>query len=546
MKNRAALIICILAGLVLVKPLFTQGFPETHDGQNHLARIANYYLAARQGQLPPRWAPNLDAGFGYPTLNFNYPLANLIALPMIAVNIPIEETLKAIILGAFIGGGVGMYLFSRLRFSNTASLISGILYMYTPYQLLNIYVRGNIGETLALALFPWVIYLLHQHIIKRSRLSYLALALVCSMFLLSHNLLALLSLPIFIAYTFSVFTPAQIRTLTAPAINALLIIAFFWIPALAEKSYIIIDQTPLNREFANHFPTFSQLVSSAWGYGYSLIGPVDGLSFQIGIFSILTIGLSIIILTLKQSRNIRWLYVFLAVFLLATVCMLSFTLPMWKAIPFLAYIQFPWRLLFFTSVSASIIAAWLIDTTPYRKVVIFICILYALHITSYAHPSSTFHFPDDHWFSFALTTTVLNENDPVWFSRNTSFSLFPDPHTLVISDAETTDISITSWTGTRHHYTIDTPTPTRVTEKTTYFPGWETSLDGSKIDLLDSAKENHGLISFVVPAGNSTIITRFTQKTPARVIGNSLTLLGLVSLLILPGRLTSLNQHKKV
>jgi len=58
-----------------------QGVPVTHDGHNHLVRFANYKIAVRELHFPPRLAPNLVNGYGYPVFNYNYPLANLISLP---------------------------------------------------------------------------------------------------------------------------------------------------------------------------------------------------------------------------------------------------------------------------------------------------------------------------------------------------------------------------------------------------------------------------------------------------------------------------------
>lgn len=55
-----------IAFLLLFKPYLHTGFPYTHDGENHLARFANYKLALKEGQFPPRWAPNLMNHSGYP------------------------------------------------------------------------------------------------------------------------------------------------------------------------------------------------------------------------------------------------------------------------------------------------------------------------------------------------------------------------------------------------------------------------------------------------------------------------------------------------
>ena len=50
-------------------PLFDllhSGLPITHDGQDHVARIANFYENLSDGNIIPRWAPNLNCGYGHP------------------------------------------------------------------------------------------------------------------------------------------------------------------------------------------------------------------------------------------------------------------------------------------------------------------------------------------------------------------------------------------------------------------------------------------------------------------------------------------------
>jgi hypothetical protein len=61
-------IIAVVAILTTGRVYLSSEFPYTHDGENHLARFANYKLALKQGQFPPRLAPNLLNGYSYPSL----------------------------------------------------------------------------------------------------------------------------------------------------------------------------------------------------------------------------------------------------------------------------------------------------------------------------------------------------------------------------------------------------------------------------------------------------------------------------------------------
>ncbi len=74
-KNRAFLLVFLLS-LIPLTSLLPNGLPVTHDGQDHIARIANFYSSLSEGNIVPRWAENLNWGFGHPVMMFLYPLSS--------------------------------------------------------------------------------------------------------------------------------------------------------------------------------------------------------------------------------------------------------------------------------------------------------------------------------------------------------------------------------------------------------------------------------------------------------------------------------------
>src|SRR5258708_2749738 len=88
------ILLIFFLSLFITRIYFHSGFPYTHDGENHLARFANYALAIREIQFPPRFAPNLFNHYGYPVFNFNYPLANILSLPFTFARFNYELTFK--------------------------------------------------------------------------------------------------------------------------------------------------------------------------------------------------------------------------------------------------------------------------------------------------------------------------------------------------------------------------------------------------------------------------------------------------------------------
>ena len=74
------LIVLVLIAALPLLPFLHPGLPITHDGADHVARIANFYQNLGEGNLIPRWAGNLNWGYGHPILMFLYPLPSHLAM----------------------------------------------------------------------------------------------------------------------------------------------------------------------------------------------------------------------------------------------------------------------------------------------------------------------------------------------------------------------------------------------------------------------------------------------------------------------------------
>lgn len=530
-KNRFPIFILTLLSLFVLKDMiFKTGFPDTHDGQNHLARMANYYLGLRQGQVPPRWAPNLEAGLGYTSLNFNYPLANLIAIPLIAVKLNVEVVLKLIYTLAIVSAGLGMYAYLSQRYSKSSALLGAGAYLVAPYQLANIYVRGNIGESLAFGALPWVLFFANKTINSKKYGTHFSISLIA--LLLSHNLIAVLALA-FITTLLLVDGKATNPKRLLPSLGvSLLAVSFFWLPALFEKKFTVLDTSPLNlNQLKLHFPSLDQLFGSAWDHGYSYAFAVDGIPLGLGLIAIFSACIAIPIQIVRKSKNL-FENIVLILFFLLIYLMNSNSEFLWNTFPITSIIQFPWRLLFFTTFLSAIITAMIAQYWNKTIIaVIIVVLLFSLSKTSLN--INNFHYPNEYWFSFPLNTTILNENDPIWYKRTEALN-FIDQHDAIIMTPDSSSTSqITAFNGSRHDYAISLASDSSVIEKTLYFPGWETKVDGKSIDLTETTDRYFGLINFDLKAGEHHVVTKFTQKTPWRIIGNLLSVLGIIGMIYL-------------
>src|SRR5258705_9027004 len=79
-KSRTYFSLIVLFSLLPLTGIFiTPKLLHTHDGLVHLPRIAAYFKALLDGQIPVRWAADLNYGYGMPLFNFMYQLPYFIA-----------------------------------------------------------------------------------------------------------------------------------------------------------------------------------------------------------------------------------------------------------------------------------------------------------------------------------------------------------------------------------------------------------------------------------------------------------------------------------
>lgn len=531
MKFRLSVLFILASILWVHSPLLKPGLPITHDSQMHIARFANYYLALKQGQYPPRLAPNLNNGFGYPVFNFNYPLANMLATPLIAANLPIEDTLKIITLLALMASGTGMYLLTSDRFGKKAGLLASLVYVFNPYQFTLIYVRGTIGETISFGILPWLLYAMKRVVREKNLPWMVGLIGIAVAFLLAHNIIVLFSVPLVLGYGLwlTYGSSRKFWRLIIPGLWAAGMSLFFWVPALAEKKWVTLDKVPLSRLYYQHFPTLNQLLAAPFAKGYSRPGPVDGISFHLGSIQILAVVLSLYLLFRKNGRP-RGVWPVLVGLAVGLYLMLPISRPVWELVPALWYVQFPWRLLFFFQIGAALLTGFVVYAFRLRTAwVALISLLIIILGRSYTNFEDRFSFPNEYWLTTGQTSSLSDENMPINFNKGHAYSLLTTAFAdLPVYASPAATINVETWTGSYRRYRVEAAAATIVAERTAYFPGWETKVDGVVKEISSDNPGFPGLISFEVPTGLHTIETRFTEKTPARTIGDWLTLVSLV------------------
>jgi len=525
--------------LFLLRSFFKAGFPETHDGQLYLARFANFFLAVQHHHFPIRWAPNLNYKFGYPVFLFNYYVPYILGLIPKSFGLDLEASFKVVIFFSLFIGGLFWYLLFNKVLSKRAGLAAGLIYIAAPYQMLDILVRCSIGEIVALGLLPFLFWSLYQLVTKPNRWHFFLTTLGLATFSLTHNIIFMFGFPVLFLYavflkinhqlTFKSFKPVVFSFLLAVGLTL-----FFWAPALMEKKYTNIDQLDqISFEYLNHFPTLKQLIYSPWGYGYSYLGDQDEMSFQIGpaqlIFSLVSIGWLLFDYKKTKKISFHWLF-FAGLFVGSIIFLLPVSVPVWKILPFVNYVQFPWRLLTFTTIAAAGLAAFLTEKIP--KASLILATISIIYVGFLSHPGGWFNHDDYFYYEFPFNTSIMDANTPKWFTLSLDQrENFGDRHVF-----DTSGLGIFRellWLTQKHVYQVNTNQSTQIFERTVYFPGWQVKVDGLPTTINYQDDRYPGVISFFVEAGDHLIESTFTEITPARLLGDITSLVSLFCLTIL-------------
>ncbi|MBT4004441.1 MAG: hypothetical protein HOF08_00145 [Candidatus Pacebacteria bacterium] len=537
--------LALILALLIAKPYFHAGIPYTHDGENHLARFANYKIAIREGQIPPRFAPNLMNHYGYPVFNYNYPLANILSLPFSFLKINYEVTFKLLSTIFIFAGLAGVYHWlNKLRTPYKAMLFGTAIYAASPFIWSTVLYRGNIGEIMAWGIFPWLLYLI-ESLRGSGKWAYTFKTVIMTLFLLSHNIAVMFGLPMIMIYALvrykkdSIFWMRFLSTIGF----AIALSLWFWLPAIAEKNLVTVGEVALINDFTKHFPSLKQLISSPMNFGFSIPGKIDSISFSLGITQLFTLVLSGVIIAKilinKKINSLEDSFKLLALFFIGAVLLIFFqlkiTAPIWELIPIALFIQFSWRLSLFLSVAFAGLGA-MIWPKINNKIRWFLVGILTLQLLSFSRmkPVDYFHRNNIDYDAFTQSTTVNNENLPKNFSYLDIADWQPTPK---IIDGQGDIIKVEYWTGSRRQYEISVKSAMTIAEPTMDFAGWETIVlfDGKKsiVDYIDNEQIEGRIAYRLEEPGKYEIRTQFSQKTWPRIVGNGVSIVALIISLVL-------------
>ena len=535
LKKHFGFILVFIVSLIPLFALLHPGLPLTHDGQDHIARIANFYLSLSEGNLIPRWAENLNWGYGHPILMFLYPLPSYVASGVHLLGFSFVDSFKIVLGLSFILSGIFMYLWLKEFLGELSASAGAILYMFAPYRFVDLYIRGAIGEHIAFVFPPLIcLFLLKLFSSKKFNSVYFVAASVSvAMLILAHNAVSLMFLPFIFLYILYLFWVSKKRNYLISSFVSIFLgfclAAFFWLPAYLEGKYTLRDIVT-GTITLDRFVNFQDLIYGPWVYGQ-----FGQFTVQVGILQWVSIAAVpfVAYFMFKKKDKLLKLYLITFLYFLGSIfIMLPVSSFLWKTVTILEKFQFPWRFLSVSVFTTAILGAFLVSCLN-KKVQMGLLagiVLLALFLNKDSFiPHSYILKPEAFYAGIYNGTTDTGESSPVWSVR--FMEERPKSVIEVIDGAAV--IKKISRSSTHHKYQVNAKNRVGIRENTLYFPGWTVYIDSKKNEAVEfQDPHNRGIMTFYVPPGTHIIDVVF-QNTKLRTISNLISITTLLTLGVL-------------
>ena len=527
--------VLIGAGLILLAlpvciPLFTSSVLWGHDAFVYFPRLVEVHENISHGALVPRWAPDLGRGTGQPLFLFHPPMIyyfgelwHLLGFDVVtAMNLACAVV---VILSAF-----AMFLLARLYFGESGGWLGASAYLYVPYFAVDLYVRSAMEEFAAFPFLAFALYGFGAYAKYGKPKHWLMGVAAYACVLFCHFPAALLFTPVLLGFLcLTAWMEKSWSLLWKQAAGFALglgLSTFIWASALLAKQYAAMDRAIQgNGLYSNHFVYLHQLFYSAWGYGLSVPGPNDGMSFALGWSHLLLIAIVWIWVARKPKAGelgvgdrglLRYFGIAAA---LLCILMLQDALWFWEQVPLLQNVQLPWRLLGPVALCMALLIAplgRLLSLTPrWRNAGLAAAmVLLIVPNLSHMHTNQMVDVDLSFWTPQQLSirgfeTTTMAEVTPRWMTGLPMYS--PAAATVLAGDAQIRHLLRTplSWSSPVHSTAVST-----IEMNTAWFPGWEVRVDGKPVTAGPGTPS--GLITFQVPAGEHFVEVQYGRTTPEK------------------------------
>lgn len=331
----------------LLRPGF---FPMQDDLQAF--RVHQMGKCLSDFQIPCRWVPDAGYGYGYPQFNYYPPMPYYVGAVIHRVGIEYIDSVKILFIAGYLLSAITMFILVSELTTKWSGFVASVLYTYIPYKAVEVYVRGAMSEFWAQIFFPLIFYFIYKVVKTGKTVFIMLLGVSIALLATTHTLMTMIFAPIAILWALYWLHTERWNNFIKIALGGVLgfgLSAFFLLPVLFEKKFAHVDSMLSGYfDYRQHFVSLYKIfLSREWGYGSSGF-PNELLNLSVGIVQWVVGILTVVLAVINYRKNFKLSLLVFLLFILSLITLFMMHMKssfIWAQLPFLWYLQFPWRFL---------------------------------------------------------------------------------------------------------------------------------------------------------------------------------------------------------
>jgi hypothetical protein len=522
------------ASFAVEVPFFFLGIPSGHDLEFHLYSWLEVLSQWKHGIFYPRWAALAHFAYGEPRFVF-YPPASWTLGALLSTVFPWTVASAVYIWIALVAAGASMFFLARRWLDYRDAVFAAVLYTANPYHLIIVYWRSAFAELLASCLVPLLLLCVLRAVDEGRRAvfsrSIMPLALVVAAAWLTnapaaviiHYSLALLL--VFLAWHRR--SPRPLLLGAVAVVFGALLSAFYLLPAIYEQRWINIAQA------------VSEGSRPADNFLFIHTADADHDKFNRIITCVAVLEMTVIFASAWMSRRWREIQRELWKALLSwagacSVLMLPVSSLLWKVLPKMQFMQFPWRWLLCLSMIFSLFVASAFVVAGMRRWWWrgAVCAISVLVIVM------AWHRIQPPWCDNSGDLREMQDNmeDRVGYEGTDEYTPLgadagalnndkdKNARNVIVAGSAHAAIRVLRWDAESKMFTAEMSAPDQLALRLFRYPAWKAEVNGR---VVQTASTKTGQMLVPVEGGMNDVQISFI-RTWDRVVGGWISLLALM------------------
>ena len=480
-------------------PFFFLGTPSGHDVEFHLYSWLEVLGQWHQGIIFPRWAAMANAACGEPRFFF-YPPASWTLGALLSAVVPWTLAACVYIWVVLVAAGTSMFVLVRRWLGRRDAIFAAVFYAVNPYHLVIVYWRSAFAELLASCLLP-LLFLLVLKAAEGEQRVVVPLSLVLAAAWLTNAPAAVM-----IHYSFALLVvffawrgrSYRMLLLGAAAVGlGACLAAFYLLPAVYEERWV------------NIFGALGAGLRPHDSFLFTATGDVDHDHFNYLVSWVAVAEIAGMIFCAAAARSWRakrgdvWGGLLLWGGASALV-MISITRLLWRILPKLQFVQFPWRWLLCLSFCLSILLAMGVSRRWGRVAVcaalLLVLILAGRHFQKpwWDHADDLREMQDN--MTDGIGYEGVDEYTPVGADPS---AIEQDTRKVRVDGASHSAIHVYYWNAESKMFTAEMSAPDFLALRLLRYPAWKVEVNRREVET--TARESTGQMLVPVEAGMNRV-----------------------------------------